>query len=547
MSSAEGIPRLSHWAERLPRILCAVMAACLLFFVVDTLHWPLVGDAVSVHYLVLLMQHGMAPYRQIVDAQMPGTFLIDWIVIHIFGGSALGLRFFDFALMVSAALAMLAIAWPTAEAGRFITDDRWAALLAGGLFALVHGRDGIPQAGQRDLMMAVLLLAAYACAFHAVRADRPWLLFLGGICASAAATIKPTVFPAAVMVFVLALWHLWRTHRPFGAPFLAAVLGNFVPIAAVLIFLLREQALRAFLHGGISLMSYHASLQRRSVAYLLGHSLSPVTILFPLLLICIVLRYTADRTSPVAEDASPGWERPALYAGLLLSLISFIAQGKGFPYHRYPFLVFFLLIAMSEFRHALQGMRLLIKSRRGLGLSWCMTGVCGLCISSLALAPISAYKIRRFAWGDDEDFRLMSADLATAGGSTLSGRVQCIDAFAGCINTLYRLGLVQSTGFIVDFYFLAPDSNPVVQAMRKQFWDEIQNDPPRVFLVTKMVFPINPATPDTYDKLKLWPQFDDYLSAHYEIAAERTPQQYVRLGNRPERPAGYRIYVRKHE
>lgn len=544
---SEGTLLLLPWTAWLPWTLCVVMVACLLFFAMDTLHWPLVGDAVSVHYLVLLMQHGMAPYRQIVDAQMPGTFLFDWVVLHIFGGSAPGSRLFDFALMLLAMLAMLAIAWPAGATGGFTRDDRWAALLAGGLFALVHGRDGIPQAGQRDLVMAVLLLAAYACVFHAVRADRPWLLFVGGICASTAAMIKPTIVPAAVVVFVLAIWHLWRAKRPIAAPLVAAILGNALPIAAVLIFLLREQALRAFLHGGISLMSYHASLQRRSVGYLLGHCLSPVTILLPLLLICVVARYTAGRTRSVTSHASTGWERAALYAGLLLSLISYIAQGKGFPYHRYPFLVLFLLIACCEFRYALQPATLLIGSRRRLGVCWATTGVLGLCIAVLALAPISAYKISRFEWGDDEDFRLMSTDLAAVGGSHLSGRVQCIDAFAGCVNTLYRLGLVQSTGFIVDFYFLAPDSSPIVQAMRKQFWNEIQTKPPHVFVVTKMIFPINPSAPDSYDKLKLWPQFDTYLNDHYVIAAERTPQQYVRLGNRPERPAGYRIYVRKHE
>ncbi len=549
--------RLPPWAAWLPWVLCAVMVVCLVFFVADTLHWPLVGDAVSVHYLILLMQHGMAPYRQVVDAQMPGTYLIDWAVMHIFGSGAPGLRLFDFSLMASAMIAMIAIAWPKPGAARksFLRDDRWAAFLAGGLFALVHGRDGIPQAGQRDLIMAVLLLAAYAFTFHAVRGNQARLLFFAGICASTAIIIKPTILPAVQVVLVLALWHLSRERSPMGANVLAVITGNLVPVAAALAFLLYDGALLAFLKGGVSLLSYHASLQRRSIPYLLGHSLSPVAVLFLLLVVSIVLRFGMDRMNAERnklfgpdEVSQPAWERIALYAGMLLALVSFLLQGKGFPYHRYPLMALVLLVAALEFRRAVQstfdvpGMPIAL---RRMALSWRVVGIAGLCIAALVIAPISTYKSSRYQWGDDEDFRMMSADLAAAGGPQLSGHVQCIDAFAGCINTLYRMGLVQTTGYIVDFYLFTPSSSPVVQAMRKQFWDEIQKNPPEVFIVTKMVFPISPATPDSYDKLKLWPLFDDYLNAHYEIAAERTPQQYVLLGSRPERPAGYRIYLRK--
>jgi hypothetical protein len=543
----------------LPRVVCSVMGACLVFFGAHTLHWPLVGDAVSVHYLILLLQHGMAPYRQIVDAQMPGTYLVDWAVMHVFGRGALGLRLFDFSLMVLLLLGMVAITWPKqgTQHKSFLKGERWAAFVAGGLFALIHGRDGIPQAGQRDLTMAVLLLAAYALTFHAVRRNRAWLFFFAGVSASTAITIKPTILPAVEVVFVVALWHLFRERRPISTALLAVFTGNLVPVAAVLVFLLHEGSLLAFLRGGVSLLAYHASLQRRSIPYLLGHCLSPVGVLFLFLAILIVLRFCLNKLNddrfkrPVADDVSrASWEDFALYAGMLMALVSFIAQRKGFPYHRYPFLAIFLLVAALEFRRAAQSTFIAasmpIRLRR-LVQSWRLVGVVGLCTAGFIFAPVSTYKISRYEWGDDEDFRMMSADLASVGGPKLSGRVQCIDAFAGCINTLYRMGLVQSTGFLVDFYFLTPNANHVVEAMRQQFWDEIQKNPPQVFVVTRMIFPINPATPDSYDKLKQWPLFDDYLNAHYEVAMERTPQQYVLLGSRPERPAGYRVYVRKDD
>ena len=97
--------------RRLLALFSAIVAACLVFFVIWTWHWPLVGDAVLVDYAVFLLEHGMAPYRQIVDVQMPGTYLVDWLVLHVFGTGAIGLRLFDFTLLATVICAMQVIAW----------------------------------------------------------------------------------------------------------------------------------------------------------------------------------------------------------------------------------------------------------------------------------------------------------------------------------------------------------------------------------------------------------------------------------------------------
>ena len=62
------------------------LIGCLFLYVIGTWHWPLVGDAALMHYVVFLMDHGMAPYRDIVDPNLPTTFLIQGVVIHLFGG-----------------------------------------------------------------------------------------------------------------------------------------------------------------------------------------------------------------------------------------------------------------------------------------------------------------------------------------------------------------------------------------------------------------------------------------------------------------------------
>src|ERR1700733_12158037 len=114
--------------------------ACTLTFCIRTMNWPLVGDASLIHYVAFLIDHGFKPYRDILDLNMPGSYLIDWMVIHILGAGALGSRLYDLLLLLFAGLAMSVIAW---------RRSRFAALYAACLFALFHGRDGMMQVGQR--------------------------------------------------------------------------------------------------------------------------------------------------------------------------------------------------------------------------------------------------------------------------------------------------------------------------------------------------------------------------------------------------------------
>jgi hypothetical protein len=494
----------------------AVLVVCCALYVVFSRHWPMIGDASMVHYLVLLMQHGMAPYRDIVDAQMPGTYLLDWLVVHGFGGGAVGMRVFDLTLVALAGFALVWIAGPT---------DRFAGLFAAALLALLHGRDGIPQTAQRDLIIAVLMLLAYAFAFHAVRRGRAAWMLLFGLCTGIAATIKPTAVPLALLL-VLAVVVLKRSGRAWGGSLAWGVTGLAIPVAVVLVFLFEERSVPYFLDALRGMWPYYARLDNRPIGYLLLHSVSP---LMPLVVLWLVMLAVRTMQTP-PEERKPDWERVALWFGLALGLFSYVSQRKGFPYHRYPALAFLLLLMGLEFRAALR--------RRGL-LRAC--GVVGLAAGALVIAPVSTYKISTYDWRPDEMFNLLQGDLNAQGGSSLSGHVQCLDTYSGCINALYRMDLAESTGFLVDFYFWAPQQTPVTEAMRERFWTSVQQNPPRVFVVMKQDFPNGP---DSYDKLTRWPQFDDYLEDHYTLAADRMAQHWVKRESRAYPPTGYRIYVR---
>ena len=120
--------------------------------VLCTAHWKQVNDPAQLSYLCFLMDHGTAPYRDLLEINMPGIYLVNWSAMHILGEGSFAWRIFDFSLMGTAAWAMIVIARPY---------DWLAGVFGATLFALYHGRDGAGQAGQRDFIIAVLFLCAY--------------------------------------------------------------------------------------------------------------------------------------------------------------------------------------------------------------------------------------------------------------------------------------------------------------------------------------------------------------------------------------------------
>jgi hypothetical protein len=490
-------------SSRLRIVLTLYFVLCIGFFAVRTAHWKQVNDPAQLHYLCFLMDHGFAPYRDILEINMPGTYLVNWSVMHTLGGGSGAWRAFDLSLMGIAAAAMIVIALPY---------DWLAGFFAATLFILYHGRDGAGQEGQRDLIIAVLLLCAYAFLFYAFRSRRKWPMFAFGLCGGIAATIKPMPLPFMLLLLLPAAIRWKRMGEPVIRPLFYAQLGLMAPVAVIVAFLISHSSLGPFWYLLHVELPFYQSLGRVSWPVLLRFTATASVRTIALIAFAIA----------VMKRDWWNWEGKLLVAGILFGIASYLAQGKAFPYHRYPMLAFLFLWAGLQMITALRARRMV----RTLA-------VAGVGFAAI-LAPIYVNRSIHKVW-DPKFSDSLVADLNQLGGGALSGRVQCIDTPADCDATLYRMHLVQSTGLFYDYLIFGSSRQRVIRDVRGTFWQQFQRHTPQVVVVSTGLYPNGRG----YSKLASWPRFQQELASHYVLYVDRSfppAESGVRA---------YRIYVEK--
>jgi len=526
------------------QLIVAALSLSVAWFVISTIHWPLVGDASLMHYVAFLMDHHRVPYREIADMNFPASYLPDWTVEHLFGTSALSWRLYDLGLLGLAVAAMAVIARPS---GWF------PAAWAGCLFALIHGRDGLNQVGQRDLTAGVLLLTGTAWLLWGTRRpeatrqrtdkgeahkERIWPAGLFGACAGLAAMIKPTLAP--FLLLVLSDLRPGQRIDPAHRRRIALAFSCWLlPICMCLLWLRINGGLSAFWYDVTILDPYHRSLGYASLHDMVRNGLSPITPILIVWLTVLVL-HRLRKNPPSAQASLPNPQAPSerrtLLFAVLLGAASYLVQWKGYPYHRYPLLLFLLPLIAIDLTNALATATGALQALAAGILLW----------AGLGLGPSSALKASRYDWRNEE-FRLtLQSDLQQAARSlnqtSLYGKVQCLDTISGCINTLYDMQLAQASDVLYDEFLFHPSGTRAVDDARATFWTAMQANPPLVFIVSDPLFPTGP---NHYAKLAQWPEFSRWLDRDYELEVERHPSQQQHWVGQPIIPLGYRLYIRR--
>ncbi|HEY3988794.1 MAG TPA: hypothetical protein VGM02_05810 [Acidobacteriaceae bacterium] len=489
--------------------LAAILGMIAIAIIVLTWRWPMVWDAQVFHYTHFLIDNGFAPYRDIPDINMPGVYVLEGWAMQLFGGSDLGWRVYDFTLLAMLCAAMIVITLPY---------DWLAGLFAGVMFALLHANDGPWNSAERDEIMTVLIVVAYAFLFEGVRRRKAWLLLAFGLSLGMAATIKPTAAPLSMVLLGMAAWNLRKKGQPI-APYLSySIAGGALAGATSLFFLLRHHALHAFFDVAERVIPFYAGLEHSDLWTMLRFL--PKKMELVMLPFALAVAFTQKQWK--------NWERYALLLGIGFGAFSYLAQGKGYDYHRYPFAAFLLLWMACE----------LTLSMRAAGWRrW--VGVAGLTAGVVLTLPLYLSHVDHFR--ADNDFMSLQNDLASMGVSRLQHQVQCMDLVQGCYTALYHLKVVQSTGMIGDALFFATEKSPVVDYYRNQYWKELTSNPPAVIVLTNEWF----SHPSSFDKINQWPSFAAYLRDNYRLVVARNfSRQTGRAYRTQEIDRAYRIYLR---
>ena len=138
-----------------------------------------------------------------------------------------------------------------------------------------------------------------------------------------------------------------------------------------------------------------------------------------------------------------------------------------------------------------------------------------------------------------------SARSALNAFNTLNHRVQCLDFTAGCVTTLARMRLVQSTGFLYDCYAYGDPADPafgrVVRQYRDAFSAALARTPPAVLVLSNQ----NCGAPDSFAKLARWPALAELVATRCRLLKEVTPPEPIHWAGQPAQPYSYRLYLRR--
>ncbi|MGI4756909.1 MAG: hypothetical protein ACRYGF_08675 [Janthinobacterium lividum] len=499
----------SRWLPNIRYGLVTILGISLLVAAIGTRAWPLAGDAALMHYVVFLLRGGAAPYRQVIDINLPGSYLFEASGMALFGTGALGLRLYDWLLMACVAAGALGCT------GR----KRWfAATFAGLFFALVHLQDGVAQQGQRDLLLAALLLCGLGALRLILQGTRHSLMasLAFGLAFGVSFTIKPVLLPLAVALLIIGLARSNILHS--AAPLAVAIFGLLSPSLVAIGWLFHQGVWSSFLWTLRSLLPLHAALGRRPIGFLLVHSFSPVGVLLLLTILVMVLgrgRFLDGKL--------------VLATAFVGTLIAYGLQGKAYPYQRYPF-VAVLLVAIGLVLD-----RSLDTPGKARVLAYVM--VCW----AACLGVYFAWRSVRF---DPQTpfVAALSTQLQIFGtAESLAGQVQCLDTFGGCVNTLYDLQIRQSTGFLYDCY-LFTDASRTRDEYRERFWAAFQSAKPRLVVLSSQNCFKDFST--GYDRVSTWPAFDGELHQQYHEVGRWTPSGPVSWFSQKGMPFGFRLFLR---
>jgi hypothetical protein len=473
-----------------------------------------VGDDALMRYVVFLLHAGYSPYSKIIDINLPGSYAFEAASMTLFGDNSAGLRLYDGALCLLAAIGAVALSAPNWR-------SRICGAFAALLFILIHLRDGVVQAGQRDLAMAVIVVLAYALFLRRPLANSIWGLLGFEFLIGLTLTIKPTLLPLAALPLLAP--RIQRTTSLLKwRDFTLGLCSLLLPLLAMFAWLQHWHSVTAFLHMMDTLDRQHSLLAHKTLLFLLTHSVAPVG---ALVAFCLVLATLSKL--PMQPETK------LLLYGAACALLSFLSQGKGFSYQRYPFLLLALILIFRSLARGLSGQR----AERLLAAGT-------LCVIGFWLSPTFARTIasydRTAPFQEALSQDLLSLQTGPSGQTGNSG-VQCLDTVGGCLSTLNDLKIVQTTGFLYDCYAYS-GTDQQKEHYRAAFLNALTTARAHYIVLTSE-FCLEAQ--GNINRIDTWQALGQFLHSNYRITREWKPTHPLRWWNQKEQPPSYQIFTLK--
>lgn len=495
-----------------PSLVVAVLLAGSLFLALQTafsLRWGVVHDGAFLHYIALLIdRYGYVPYRDILENSLPLTYWFHLGIGRTLGYGDLAFRVVDVVYLG----ALLFVTWRLLRP--FGTLVSWAAVLS---FGLLYQSFGQTMTLQRDYLCLLPLAGAIWLAGR--RGGRRTRLVLIGALFGVVASLKPHYIIGLPPVLVYALagangpgWRARPARRAVVEAFLLAALG--VVLAAAPPFLW------VWARGGLpwlwaNVTEYLPLYNRLSGNQeLLGPGerwiyLYQTAQAFgghaALLIPAAVGSYFAlvDLRLPAAQ------RRLATLLVVLLPLyvLTTFLAGKFWSYHWMPAFYFAvclgaLVLLPLQAPDGAPGRRVFAVAVFVVGLALTLRPAPETYGQLRGVAPQSAAQARAV-----EMAAFLRRELRP--GDT----VQPLDGITGgSMIALRQLDARLATRYIDDAPFYHHVSNPIIQAIRRDFIAQLEADPPRFVIAVPGAS--RPGGLDSAD----FPELDRFIAARYRVA-----------------------------
>ena len=460
-----------------------------------SLRWRMDFDTPLLLYLGRLISWGEVPYRDFFDVNLPGTYLINYLVVRFLGTGDLAVRIADLGILT-------AVCGITAAA--LCRLEKRVAAAAGIVFALLYLSYGTLFTLQRDFLLLLPLATAIYCLLVPEKWFRPgWGLGVG-LCFGFIAVIKPQAC-LALPVFGLAgvlspepEVEGYRSRKNVGVWVSAVVIGFMLPLMVSWVYLRASGGLQPFLDivNGYWPLFADLSGDQRVLAGLESR------------LMYRVHRFEEELGGlllllPGLYGAWIGWEvgreRPRVRRAVILFLglaaanaLSVFLVGRFWAYHWIP--CWFSLSVLSAFSllpHALRGRSMLIFFIFAVQL---MLPFLPRVYGDLRFGHVIAPKNGRV----DEIAAFLKERLVP--GDT----VQPLDWTEGSLNAMLAVDARLATSFAYTYQFQHHVSTPYVRALRGRFLEELNAAQPRFVIETHSIWWIlrGPDTSPEFPRLR---------------------------------------------